>query len=210
MLETGYPHNDVFYAEDRDKLATEVRTRLGLPEGKKVVLYAPTFREDRKRPQGGYQADLRLDLEAAREALGEDQVLLVRPHSATFGRIPGARNGYVWDVSRYPDMADLLLIADVLITDYSASMFDFANSGKPMLFFTYDLEHYRDNLCGFTFDFERQAPGPLLRSSQEVIAALGSLEAVAAEHREAYAAFRETYCDLDDGHAAARVVDGML
>ncbi|MFI9269195.1 CDP-glycerol glycerophosphotransferase family protein [Kitasatospora sp. NPDC052896] len=210
LLETGYPHNDVFFAPDREKRAAAVRERLGLPEDKKVVLYAPTFREDRKRPQGGYQIDLRLDLAAAREALGDDQVLLVRPHSSCHGTIPGAGDGYVWDVSRYPDMTDLLLIADVLVTDYSASAFDFANTGRPILFFTYDLEHYRDNLCGFTFDFEREAPGPLLRTSQEVIAALGSVESVAAEHREAYEKFRATYCDLDDGSAAARVVDNML
>ncbi len=210
VLESGYPHNDVFHSPDWEKRAAEVRGRLGLPEGKKVVLYAPTFREDRKRPQGGYQLDLRLDLDAARAALGDDQVLLVRQHALAHGRIPDAGDGYVWDVSRYPDMTDLLLVADVLVTDYSASMFDFANSGKPMIFFTYDLEHYRDNLCGFTFDFERQAPGPLLRTSQDVVAALGSLDAVAAEHREAYETFRETFCDLDDGHAAARVVDGLL
>ncbi|WP_329564779.1 bifunctional glycosyltransferase/CDP-glycerol:glycerophosphate glycerophosphotransferase [Kitasatospora sp. NBC_01266] len=210
MLETGYPHNDILFSPDREKRAAEVRRRLGLPEGKKVVLYAPTFREDRKRPQGGYQIDLRIDLDAARAALGEDQVLLVRPHAQCYGPIADAGNGYVWDVSRYPDIADLLLIADALVTDYSASTFDFVNTGRPILFFTYDLEHYRDNLCGFTFDFEDVAPGPLLRTSAELIEALGDLDRVAVEHREAYAAFRSAYCDLDDGHAAARVVDGLL
>ncbi|MDH6120611.1 CDP-glycerol glycerophosphotransferase [Kitasatospora sp. GAS204A] len=210
MLETGYPHNDILFSPDREKRAAEVRRKLGLPEGKKVVLYAPTFREDRKRPQGGYQIDLRIDLAAARAALGEDQVLLVRPHANCYGPVADAGNGYVWDVSRYPDMADLLLVADALVTDYSASVFDFVNTGRPVLFFTYDLEHYRDNLCGFTFDFERDAPGPLLRTSAELVEALGDLDRVAAEHREAYTAFRSTYCDLDDGHAAARVVDGLL
>ncbi|PYC78116.1 glycosyl transferase family A [Streptomyces tateyamensis] len=210
LLETGYPHNDVFYAPDREKRAAEVRRRLELPEGKKVVLYAPTFREDRRRPQGGYQADLRLDLAAARAALGEDQVLLVRPHALCYGPVPQAGDGYVYDVSRYPDMADLLLIADALVTDYSASVFDYVNTGRPVVFFTHDLEHYRDNLCGFSFDFERDAPGPLLRTSDEVIRALGDLDAVATEHREAYTAFKEKYCDLDDGHAAARVVDNLL
>ncbi|MCC9310515.1 bifunctional glycosyltransferase family 2 protein/CDP-glycerol:glycerophosphate glycerophosphotransferase [Kitasatospora sp. RB6PN24] len=210
LLETGYPHNDILFSPDREKRATEVRRRLGLPEGKKVVLYAPTYREDRRRPQGGYQVDLRLDVAAAREALGEDQVLLVRPHHNCFGPVPEAGNGYVWDVSRYPDMADLLLIADVLVTDYSASVFDFVNTGRPVLFFTYDLEHYRDNLCGFTFDFAEQAPGPLLRTSQEVVEALGRVDEVAKEYREAYDRFRSEYCDLDDGHAAARVVDGLL
>src|SRR5262249_17961035 len=152
--ETGYPRNDVLFAADREKTAERVRERLGLPEGKKVVLYAPTFREDRKRPQEGYQLDLRPDLAAMKDALGEDQVLLVRGHELMCGQVPSAGNGYVWDVGTYPDVADLLLVADVLVTDYSAVMFDFANTGRPMLFFTYDLEHYRDNLRGFTFDFE--------------------------------------------------------
>ncbi|MFE9422203.1 CDP-glycerol glycerophosphotransferase family protein [Kitasatospora sp. NPDC006697] len=210
LLETGYPHNDVLFSADREKRAAEVRRRLGLPEGKKVVLYAPTYREDRKRPQGGYQIDLRLDVAAARAALGEDQVLLVRPHANCFGLVPEAGNGYVWDVSRYPDMADLLLVADVLVTDYSASVFDFVNTGRPVLFFTYDLEHYRDNLCGFTLDFEREAPGPLLRTSEELVEALGRVDQVAAEHRAAYDRFRERYADLDDGRAAARVVDNLL
>lgn len=107
-------------------------------------------------------------------------------------------------------MTDLLLIADALVTDYSASIFDFVNTGRPVLFFTYDLEHYRDNLCGFTFDFEQEAPGPLLATSQELVKALGELDKVTADHREAYAKFRSNYCDLDDGHAAARVVDGLL
>ncbi|GAA1160523.1 CDP-glycerol glycerophosphotransferase [Kitasatospora gansuensis] len=210
ILESGYPRNDVLLAPDREKTAEQVRERLGLPEGKKVVLYAPTFREDRRRPQGGYQLDLRIDLAAAQAALGEDQVLLVRAHEVMCGQVPSAGNGYVWDVGTYPDMADLLLVADVLVTDYSSATFDFANTGKPILFFTYDLEHYRDNLRGFSLDFEADAPGPLLETSAELVEALGRVDAVAAEHADKYAAFRQKYCDLDDGQASARVVDALL
>jgi len=79
-----------------------------------------------------------------------------------------------------------------------------------MLFFTYDLEHYRDKLRGFYFDFEAEAPGPLLASSDEVIAAIRDIDAVAARYRDAYQAFAQRACDLDDGHATARVVDRML
>ncbi|MCX5212487.1 bifunctional glycosyltransferase family 2 protein/CDP-glycerol:glycerophosphate glycerophosphotransferase [Kitasatospora sp. NBC_00240] len=210
VLEVGSPRNDVLYAADREKTADQVRERLGLPEGKKVVLYAPTFREDRLRPDEGYQLDLRLDLDAARAALGDDQVLLVRSHHLVCGQIPGAGNGYIWDVGSYPDMADLLLIADVLVTDYSSAVFDFAGTGRPILFFTYDLEHYRDNLRGFSLDLEAEAPGPLLATSAELVAALGRVDEVAAEHAERYTAFREAYCGLDDGGAAARAVDGLL
>ncbi|GAA2290259.1 CDP-glycerol glycerophosphotransferase family protein [Streptomyces kunmingensis] len=208
VLASGYPRNDVLHAPDRDKLATSVRERLGIPDGKRVILYAPTWRENQPRRSGRYGLDLRLDLAAARAALGDDHVLLVRRHYLVGGAVPGC--DFVRDVTRHPDAAELLLIADVLVTDYSSMMFDFAQTGRPMLFHTYDLDHYRDSLRGFYFDFTAQAPGPLLRTSDEVIAALLDPDAAVAGHRDAYARFREAFCDLDDGSAAAQVADAML
>ncbi|MEV0252665.1 bifunctional glycosyltransferase family 2 protein/CDP-glycerol:glycerophosphate glycerophosphotransferase [Streptomyces sp. NPDC050732] len=210
LLETGYPRNDVLLAPDRAERAEKVRRVLGLPEGKKVVLYAPTWREDKQRHRGGFLLDLRIDLAKARRELGDDHVLLVRPHAHIVEPVPGAGDGFVWDVASYPDIMDLLLIADVLVTDYSSVMFDFAVTGRPMLFFTYDLEHYRDRLRGFYFDFEKRAPGPLLPTSDELIAALRDLDATSSRHEKAYDDFRAEFCDLDDGGAARRVVDRML
>ncbi|CAM5472317.1 CDP-glycerol:glycerophosphate glycerophosphotransferase OS=Streptomyces alboniger OX=132473 GN=CP975_13545 PE=3 SV=1 [Streptomyces alboniger] len=210
LLEAGYPRNDVLLAPDRAERAAEVRRTLGLPEGKKVVLYAPTWREDKQRHRGGFLLDLRVDLEKARAELGDDHVLLVRPHAHVVEPVPGAGDGFVWDVAGYPDIMELLLIADVLVTDYSSVMFDFAVTGRPMLFFTYDLEHYRDRLRGFYFDFERRAPGPLLPTSDELIAALKDVGAASGPYEEAYEAFRAEFCGLDDGLAARRVVDRML
>lgn len=210
ILESGYPRNDLLYAEDRDKRAREVRKRLEIPEGKRVVLYAPTWRDDNRFDQNNCKFDLRLDLDRARAALGSDHILLVRKHYLVADAVPGTGDGFVRDVSAWPDIAELLLISDVLITDYSSLMFDFAHTGRPILFFTYDLERYRDVLRGFYFDFEERAPGPLLAHSDEVIAALSDVDAVAAAHDERYAQFRQAFCDLDDGRAAARVVDRML
>ncbi|MGH4032853.1 CDP-glycerol glycerophosphotransferase family protein [Actinomycetota bacterium Odt1-20B] len=210
LVETGYPRNDVLLAPDRAKRAEKVRRALGLPEGKKVVLYAPTWREDKQRHRGGFLLDLRIDLDAARRELGDDHVLLVRPHAHIVEPVPGAGDGFVWDVAGYPDIMDLLLVADVLITDYSSVMFDFAVTGKPMLFFTYDLEHYRDRLRGFYFDFEERAPGPLLQESGALVAAVRDVTAATAPYAEAYERFRAEFCDLEDGHAARRVVDRML
>jgi CDP-glycerol glycerophosphotransferase len=98
----------------------------------------------------------------------------------------------------------------VLITDYSSVMFDFAVTGKPMVFYTYDLEHYRDDVRGFYFDFEAQAPGPLLRTSEAVIEAIRDIDRIAGEYAPVYRAFAERFCPLDDGQAAARVVDHLL
>ncbi len=208
VLECGYPRNDLLYAPDRAKVAAAVRERLAIPEGRRVVLYAPTWREDQPRKGGKYAPDLHLDLEHARETLGDDHVLLVRRHYLVGGSVPGT--DFVRDVSRHPDVTELLLISDVLVTDYSSIMFDFAQTGRPMLFHTYDLAHYRDTLRGFCFDFEHRAPGPLIPDSAGIVAALRDPDAATAGHREAYERFREAFCDLDDGTAAARVVDRML
>ncbi|WP_428952809.1 CDP-glycerol glycerophosphotransferase family protein [Streptomyces sp. cg35] len=213
LVEAGYPRNDVLLSPDRAKRTARVRERLGLPEGKKVILYAPTWREDKQRHKGGFLLDLRIDLEAAKRELGDDHVLLIRPHSHVVEPVPGAGDGFVWDVSAQAgitDVMDLLLVADVLVTDYSSVMFDFAVTGRPMLFFTYDLEHYRDRLRGFYFDFEAKAPGPLVQTSAELIAALRDLDAASAPYEAAYTDFRAAFCDLDDGQAARRVVDRML
>jgi CDP-glycerol glycerophosphotransferase len=98
----------------------------------------------------------------------------------------------------------------VLVTDYSSAMFDYAVTGRPMLFFTYDLAEYRDNLRGFYFDFEAEAPGPLLATSAEVIEAIGDIDSVASRYGAAYQRFAATFCPLDDGKAAARVCDRLF
>jgi CDP-glycerol glycerophosphotransferase len=116
----------------------------------------------------------------------------------------------VHDVCSHPDIRDLYLAADLMVTDYSSTMFDFAITGRPMLFFTYDLEYYRDELRGFYFDLAEVAPGPLLRTSKEVVDAIADIDAVAAEHAPRYARFRETFTALEDGHATDRVLDLVL
>jgi CDP-glycerol glycerophosphotransferase len=98
----------------------------------------------------------------------------------------------------------------MLITDYSSAMFDFAGTGRPMLFFTYDLERYRDSVRGFYFDFEAEAPGPLLATSAEVIEALRDSSAVPDRYAGAYQAFAAKYAALEDGQAAERVVDRLF
>jgi CDP-glycerol glycerophosphotransferase len=209
MLESGYPRNDILF--DKDPLtAAAIRQRLDLPAGKRVVLYAPTWRDDEFYGQGRYKMSMMLDLAAARRMLGDDHVLLVRRHPNVVDPIPDDGSGFVRDVSTYPDMADLLSVTDVLITDYSSVMFDFANTGRPILLFTYDLEHYRDKLRGFYFDFEQEAPGPLLMTSEDVVKTLAEVAVDPSAYQDERAAFQARFCDLDDGQATKRVVDRML
>jgi CDP-glycerol glycerophosphotransferase len=209
ILETGYPRNDALSAPDRDAVRARVRRELGIADDQRVVLYAPTWRDDQVTDAGALRFSLRLDVDALARRLGGDHVFLLRLHyllAASLGDgSPHARN-----VSEHPDIRELYLAADVLVTDYSSAMFDFAVTGRPIVFFTYDLDAYRDDVRGFYFDFEAEAPGPLCRSSEEVGDALADLDAVTDAHAERYRAFRERFCPFDDGRASARVVDRVF
>jgi CDP-glycerol glycerophosphotransferase len=142
--------------------------------------------------------------------VGEDTVVLFRKHHYVIDPVPVTSDGFVRDVSSYPDGTELLLAADVLVTDYSSTIVDFANTGRPLLLFTYDLDDYRDQIRGFYLDFEGRVPGPLLRTTDELAEALRGLDDVVSSYADRYAAFRADFCELDDGHAAARVVDQVF
>ncbi|MFI7452447.1 CDP-glycerol glycerophosphotransferase family protein [Nonomuraea sp. NPDC049714] len=201
VLESGLPRNDVLTSPDRDELAAAVRARLGLAEGKRVILYAPTWRDyDRKN------AMVKLDLAKAREALGADHELLVRAHPM---QATPAVPDIARDVTTYPDIADLLLVTDVLVTDYSSVMFDFAVTGRPIVLYGYDLAKYATKR-GLYVDLPEIAPGPVLSTSTDVVEALRSIDEVAAAHADRYDTFRATFAPRDDGKATARVVDHIF
>jgi CDP-glycerol glycerophosphotransferase len=205
--ETGYPRNDVLNSPDRDAIRAKVRAELGIADGTTAVLYAPTWRDDLVFDSGGPGFELSIDLPAFADRLGGDHVMLVRLHSIISGRLVLDPALPVVDVSAMPDSAALYLAADVMVTDYSSAMCDFAVTGKPLIFYTYDLEHYRDDLRGFYFDLAAAAPGPLVRTSPELLEAIADVGVTAAEHADRYARFRETFCSLEDGAASARVLD---
>lgn len=210
IWETGYPRNDPLKAPDAKERGAAVRAFLGIPPDKRVVLYAPTWRDDLIIGDGPRRVyDLALNVKKARAALGNDHVLLLRAHHfMATNRAWRGGDEFVVDVSDYPDIADLYLATDVLVTDYSSAMFDFAVTGKPILFFAYDLERYRDQVHGFYFDLEAEAPGPMLRTSDEVTDALRA--GTHDDHADAYAMFVKTYCPYDDGFASARVIERIL
>lgn len=200
----GYPRDDVLVTGDRDA----ARARIGIGPHERAVLYAPTWRDDRTEI-----VDF-LDLPgfaAALAALPGDHVLLVRGHSRTlrFGRDLSA-TGLI-DVTTFPSMSELLLAADVVVTDYSSIMFDVTATDAPLVLFLPDLEHYRRDLRGFYFDVTSEAPGPVVADRDALLAVLGDLATGAAgADPEALAAWRARFNPLDDGGAAERVVARMI
>ena len=168
------------------------------------MLYAPTWRDDRTE-----MVDY-LDLTSFARELGEGHVLLVRGHSRTLRYGRDLEADRLIDVTSYPDVADLLEVADVLVTDYSSVMFDFASTGRPIIFFTPDLAHYSSELRGFYFDLLAEAPGPVVRSRDELLDAIADAEVALDRYRERAARWRERFTPLDDGGAGDRVVQRMI
>ncbi|MFC9457081.1 CDP-glycerol glycerophosphotransferase family protein [Streptomyces sp. NPDC056983] len=201
-LEYGYPRNDVFYRATAADIRA-VRDRLGIAPGRRAVLYAPTHRD--------YEASWtpRLDLATLAERLGDDTVLLVRGHYFYGGTAsPLAelrRSGRVVDVSTYDPVEDLCLAADVLVTDYSSIMFDYANLDRPIVVYADDWEMYAKTR-GVYFDLIAEAPGPVARTQDELTEILTAGAWRDEASGKARAAFRRRFCEFDDGHAAERVV----
>jgi len=207
VVETGYPRNDVLVSPRADGIRDRVRRDLGVEDGQVAVLYTPTWRDDMFW-EGSPDTDLlALDVDRVTAGLGDDHVLLLRLHYKLTGRLHAPEHPSVRDVSRHPEIADLYLAADLMVTDYSSTMFDFAVTGKPLVFYTYDLERYRDELRGFYFDLPAEAPGPLVRTTEDLVARVRDIDAVSTEYAGRYRRFRETYCHLDDGRATERFLD---
>jgi len=212
ILASGYPRDDALLAPDADGVRDRVRRRLGAEPDQVVVLYAPTWRDDLATNFRAARMADHLETDAAAESLGPGHLILLRGHRfharAREGHAgSGAR---VLDVTDYPEINDLVLACDVAVLDYSSLRFDVAVTGKPMVFLVPDLDDYATSTRGFLFDFRESAPGPLLSTTGEVVAALQDLDRVRAEHREHYERFNERFNRLQDGRAAERVVDRLL
>ena len=203
IAETGYPRNDLLVAPDANAVRQRVRAQLGISADQRAVLYAPTFRD-------AEPFRLLPEVRALAGALGDSHVVLMRAHKLDAEALHMGAETHLLDVSGYPDNRELYLAADVLVTDYSSVMFDFAVTGKPMVFWVYDLAEYRDVGRGFYFEFEADAPGPLVSTGSEVAEAVADIEAVAAGHAKKYVRFVDRFCALEDGHASERAVDLLL
>lgn len=203
ILETGYPRTDALYAPD-EEAAADVRRTLGLPAGRKVILYAPTWREmDR--------FDMILDLDEMRRSLSDEYVLLVRLHHfvAEFYKVP-EDGKFIFDAGGIEKIEDLFAITDVLITDYSSVMFDFALTDKPMIFFAYDLDEYTKEDRGSYFRIEDEAPGTLARTTGEVIDAVKTSGVQNNAESSRVASFREKYLTYENADSCSKVFEEVF
>ena len=199
----GIPRTDVFFGDRRAAAEARVRARYSLP-AKRTILYAPTFRgETISRARSPEE----LDLGVLRAALGADHVVLLRQHPFVLSARPidPALADFVIDVSDYPDINELMLVSDVLVTDYSSAIYEYSLLGRPMAFFAPDHEAY-ENERGFYLDFRSGVPGPIFETTDELARWLRAGEF----DLDRVARFRAESFDVADGRATERFVDRIV
>lgn len=204
VMEVGYPRND-FLLNHKPEDIRAIKENLGIPEEKKVILYAPTWRDNQHEAGVGFTYDLNLDFERLREELGEEYVILFRVHYLVASKFSFKDfEGFIYNVSNYDDINHLYLIADLLITDYSSVFFDYGILKKPMLFYMYDLDDYKDSIRGFYFGIDK-LPGRIITKESELPDAIrDSVENFVYDDK--YREFNEMFSHSEDGQASARFV----
>ena len=168
MLEEGYPRNDSLFLEaDNTDYLNSIKKKIGIPKDKKVILYAPTWRSGHYDFVTGHYFEAGSIFEDLRRSFGDSAVVLYRTHYFIKKNQDPAMEGFVYDVSAYDEVNDLYLISDLLITDYSSVFFDYANLEKPILFYMFDFEAYREEMRDFYFDI-KYLPGPIIREKKDI------------------------------------------
>ncbi len=207
ILEEGYPRNDLlinYTAED----VFRVRTSLGIEESKKIILYAPTYRDNQHSATIGYTYNTMVDFDRLKAKFGDEYVILFRPHWLVARDFDFERySGFVYDASDFDDISELYIVSDLLITDYSSVFFDYANLKRPIIFYMYDLAAYRDDIRGFYLDIN-DLPGSIVTDEDALIEEIARTKNFVLD--EKYQKFSNTYNYLDDGLATARVVEKVF
>ena len=201
----GLPRLDYYFENhDLNKIKSDFCKKYNVESNKKIILYAPTFRDEKK-----YNNVLNfLDLKKFNDVLGDEYVLALRLHPKIrdfYDDAIESSENYI-DCSNYPSEQELMMISDVLITDYSSIMIEFAILDKPILFFVYDLDNYLSTERGFYYDFKKTVPGKLVYNSDELIDAINNEDF----DKDKMTSFVKTQFDVIDGKSSKRVVDFLL
>lgn len=168
LIETGYPRNDVLVNTTSEQVEA-LKEKMGLPKDKKVILYAPTWR-DNSYVMEGYTFKLQVDFRKWQEQLSDNYVVIFKPHYLIVNDFDIQQyKGFVYEASATSDIADLYLVSDILITDYSSVFFDYAILNRPMYFYMFDLNEYAKELRGFYFDIYETLPGPIVENEDDLL-----------------------------------------
>ena len=202
IMPSGTPRNDIFFSDDIQGRVSAIKQSLGISAKDKVLLYAPTFRKD----EGLYYYNVHYTelMDTLQRKYGGQWKLLVRLHPHLLNHSEELLgNSPVIDVTRYDDIQELLLISDVLLTDYSSLMFDYAPTLRPCFLYTPDLDTYRQQDRDLYFQIEN-LPFPICRTNEELIVTIERYNA--QEYQLHISSFIQDIGSFEDGHASERVV----
>jgi len=216
IVQTGYPKNDLLLSHTPDDIE-RIRQKYNIANDKTVILYAPTWREDKHTLTRGYEFDLHLDPTRLREQFGNDYVFIFKMHQfvSDYLNIDSTDDdrqttqATILDLSHTSDIRELFLISDALITDYSSVLFDYALLERPILYYLYDLEKYETQTRGLYLD-PHYLPGPILHNEAECVQALKDLNTIKTTYAAIMREFNWIYNYLEDGNSAKRTIEALL
>lgn len=212
FINSGYPRNDVLYQKNNSTDIKKIKENLGIPLDKKVILYAPTWRDDYYISKGKYKFHIPFQLERLIDTLKDEAIFIFRTHYLVSESLTDiADNVVIYNFSGSEDISELYLVSDLLITDYSSVFFDYANLKRPMLFYAYDYEHYRDHLRGFYFDIENESPGPFITEEEAFYHHLHEFirEGDFKNYQLKRINFQNKFCEWEDGKATEKVLKAI-
>lgn len=210
FIDSGYPRNDILYNKNNQKDIKKLKEKFGLPLDKKVILYAPTWRDDYYISKGKYKFHIPFNMDTLNDILNDQAVFIFRAHYLVAESLDGIADGKTtFNFSESEDISELYLVSDLLITDYSSVFFDYANLKRPMLFYAYDYEHYRDNLRGFYFDLENDAPGMFISKKEDFYNQLSKFinENQTYINNIKLKQFHEKFCHWEDEKGSETVIN---
>lgn len=210
MLEIGYPRNDILINNNDEESINQIKSKFNIPKDKKIILYAPTWRDNEYYEEGKYKFATEMDFGQMKEALSDDYVLIVKYHYLVKDDIDWEQyDGFIIKCDAKWDIQELYLASDIMITDYSSVMFDYAILRRPMIFFTYDLDFYKNSLRDFYFDMLEEVPGPLVENTTDLIEEIKNLntEDYEAKYGEKYDNFQAKYNEFDKGTASKSIIE---
>ena len=208
IIEQGYPRNDFLYNHTEEDVK-RIKQKLGIDGiNKKIILYAPTWRDNQHQAGVGYTYKTEVDFDKLQKELQDEYIILFRAHYFVSNSFDFEKyKGFIYNVSNLDDVNETYVVSDILITDYSSVFFDYANLKRPMLFYMYDFEEYKDEMRGFYIDLD-ELPGEITKTEDELINAIRHTKNF--EYNEKYKKFNDKFNYLDDGQAAKRTVEKLI
>lgn len=206
ILETGYPRNDTLLTPMTPQENTESRENLGIPDHSKIVLYAPTWRDNVRTASNHYDLATFMDFEKIHRDFGDEVQILLRGHSNTSQAARKTLPKNVIDVSRHHNINELMRLSDLLITDYSSIMFDYSCTAKPIIIHAPDYEEYSGDIRGFYFDLRKNPPGPISYDNEELS---HQIDSYLFQNTTVTNSFASIFTPNDDGSATSRVAHDL-